>query len=241
MPWRRCPEPGSPRGPRPTRGPLRALAAPAAGIAVSNGDGAAGDPTLALANDLAAVEALSATGLAARTASDTWATRAIAVSGTGLSVANGSGVSGNPTVTIDPAAVVAAGGVPALATQADQETATSTTTFVSPARQHFHPSAAKCWARVTVSGGAPTLQENYNITSISDTGTGRLTITIATDFSGAGWCALSSTMFDYGSNQMTSAVQNTTMAAGSVEIDSGFTGTGRVDPNAWYFVGFGDQ
>jgi hypothetical protein len=86
---------------------LRTLAAPAAGIAVSNGDGAAGNPTLALANDLAALEALAATGLAARTASDTWAQRTIAASGAGLSVANGDGAAGNPTLTIDPAAVVA--------------------------------------------------------------------------------------------------------------------------------------
>src|SRR5688572_30161328 len=101
--------------------------------------------------DLDALEALAGTGtgLAARTASDAWTVRSIAVSGTGLSVTDGNGVAGNPTVTIDPAAVVAAGGMPALAAQADQETATSTTTFVSPARQHFHPSAAKCWAYVT--------------------------------------------------------------------------------------------
>src|SRR5687767_12134374 len=82
---------------------LRALTPPAAGLAVTNGDGVGGNPTLALANDLAALEALSATGLVARTASDAWTTRSIDASGTGLSVTNGNGVSGNPTVTIDPA------------------------------------------------------------------------------------------------------------------------------------------
>jgi hypothetical protein len=170
---------------------LRALAAPAAGIAVSNGDGSAGNATLALANDLAALEALAATGFPARTASDSWAQRTIAVSGAGLSVSNGDGVSGNPTVTIDPAAVVAAGGGAAAATQADQETATSLTTFVSPGRQHFHPSAAKCWAFVSVDGsGVPSLGASRNITSVTDGGVGILTITIATDFSSAAWAAL---------------------------------------------------
>ena len=50
----------------------RNLTAPAAGITVSDGNGVAGNPTLALANDLAAVEALSTTGFVRRTGTDTW-------------------------------------------------------------------------------------------------------------------------------------------------------------------------
>ena len=59
----------------------RTLTGPAAGITVSNGDGVAGNPTLALANDLAAVEGLSGTGAAVRTATDTWTTVAAGASG----------------------------------------------------------------------------------------------------------------------------------------------------------------
>lgn len=51
----------------------RSLAAPAAGITVSNGDGVSGNPTLALANDLAALEALSGTStIYYRSGTDTW-------------------------------------------------------------------------------------------------------------------------------------------------------------------------
>lgn len=50
----------------------RTLTAPAAGITVTNGDGVAGNPTLVLANDLGALEGLSTTGIARRTATDTW-------------------------------------------------------------------------------------------------------------------------------------------------------------------------
>lgn len=50
----------------------RTITAPVAGITVSNGDGVAGDPTLALANDLEAVEGLATTGLVRRTGSDAW-------------------------------------------------------------------------------------------------------------------------------------------------------------------------
>ena len=50
-------------------------------------------------SDLAAIAALSSTGLIARTGSGTAAVRSLAVSGTGLSIANADGVAGNPTIT----------------------------------------------------------------------------------------------------------------------------------------------
>ncbi len=62
----------------------RTLTAPAAGITVSAGDGAAGNPTLALANDLAAVEGLSGTGGVERTDTDTWGTYTLTAAGKAL-------------------------------------------------------------------------------------------------------------------------------------------------------------
>lgn len=55
----------------------RTITAPAAGITVADGDGVSGNPTMALADDLAAVEALASTGVVSRTASDTWAANSI--------------------------------------------------------------------------------------------------------------------------------------------------------------------
>lgn len=75
----------------------RTLTAPAAGITISNPAGVAGNPTFALANDLSALEGMSGTGLVARTASETYAQRTI-TAGAGISVSNGDGVSGNPTI-----------------------------------------------------------------------------------------------------------------------------------------------
>lgn len=76
----------------------RTLIEPAAGIDIANPAGIAGDPTFILANDLAALEALNASGLAVRTANDAWALRSITAT-TGLAVIDGNGVAGNPTVT----------------------------------------------------------------------------------------------------------------------------------------------
>jgi hypothetical protein len=77
----------------------RTLTAPAAGLTITNPAGVAGNPTFALANDLSALEGLASTGFAVRTATDTWAQRSIAV-GSGLSVSNGDGVAGNPTISL---------------------------------------------------------------------------------------------------------------------------------------------
>lgn len=79
----------------------RTLTAPAAGITVSNGDGVSGNPTLALANDLAALEGLSSTGIVVRTGDGSATTRTL-TAGTGCTVSNGDGVSGNPTVSLIP-------------------------------------------------------------------------------------------------------------------------------------------
>jgi hypothetical protein len=80
---------------------FRSLVAPAAGLTISNPAGDLGSPAFALANDLAALEGLVSTGIAVRSAADTWVQRSIAVSGTGIAVANGSGVAGNPTLSLD--------------------------------------------------------------------------------------------------------------------------------------------
>lgn len=79
---------------------FRTLTAPAAGVTVSNGDGVSGNPTLALANDLAALEGLASTGIAVRTTTDTWAQRTITGTAAEITVTNGDGVSGNPTLSL---------------------------------------------------------------------------------------------------------------------------------------------
>lgn len=76
----------------------RTITPPAAGITISNGNGVSGNPTLALADDLAALEGLATTGMAARTGVSTWATRTI-TAGSGVTILNGDGVAGNPTIS----------------------------------------------------------------------------------------------------------------------------------------------
>ncbi|WP_262048665.1 hypothetical protein [Bradyrhizobium sp. Bra78] len=81
-------------------GAARTLAAPAAGFTITNPAGTAGNPTFVLANDLAALEGLSSTGLAARTATDTWALRSLAPPAAGFTITNPAGVAGDPTFVL---------------------------------------------------------------------------------------------------------------------------------------------
>jgi hypothetical protein len=78
----------------------RTLTAPAAGLTITNPTGAAGNPTWALANDLAALEGLASTGFATRTGTDTWAQRTLTGTAAEITVTNGNGVSGNPTFSL---------------------------------------------------------------------------------------------------------------------------------------------
>lgn len=79
----------------------RTLVAPAAGITITSPSGVSGHPTFVLANDLAALEGLASTGIAVRTTTDTWAQRTITGTANQITVTNGDGVSGNPTLSLN--------------------------------------------------------------------------------------------------------------------------------------------
>lgn len=136
-------------------------------------------------------------------------------------------------------------GVVQLALQSDQETATSTTLAVTPGRQQFHPSAAKFW--VKSAGGSTTVNASYNTTSVANTATGRMTVTIGNDFSSVNWCCQVSTEPASNStavaNRRIPCVANAGQAAGTVEVnawDATATNNALANPTSWYVAGFGD-
>lgn len=108
----------------PVAGALPANGMTLVAVASKSGADGAGDMSSAAYPDVVAIEALSGTGLIARTGSGSAATRSIAVTAsTGLSISNGNGVSGDPTLAgVD--ATTSAKGVVELATSAEFRTAT---------------------------------------------------------------------------------------------------------------------
>jgi len=127
------------------------------------------------------------------------------------------------------------------ATQAEQETASSTAVFVSPGRQQYHPSAAKGWAVVTFSGSTPTLAANYNVFGITDNGVGDITITWDVDFSTANY-AMGMMVGDFTTVQsLRGAMINSTgsVTAGAVRLVIGHSTA--EDPSRFTVIAFGDQ
>ncbi len=146
-------------------------------------------------------------------------------------------------VTAGSIAVLAATLDPVAATQANQETATSTTTFVSPGRQQYHPSAAKAWATFGVTGN---IIVSYNVSSITDTGTGKAAVNFTSNFSSADYAAVVTTNTTGATNLMLPNVDGaaTKSASSCPFINTDGSLTVR-DPSAatpnWHTVFFGDE
>jgi hypothetical protein len=157
-------------------GSVRTLTAPAAGMTITNPAGIAGNPTIVLANDLNAIEGLAGTGIAVRTGSDTWAQRTLTGTAAEITVTNGDGVAGNPTVSI-PTAVTLTG-----------KTLTGGT-FASPTLTT--PSLGV--ATATSINGATITSGTLN-GSVTGTNTGDQTITLTGDVTGSGTGSFAATI-----------------------------------------------
>lgn len=132
----------------------RTLVAPSFGITITNPAGMVGNPTFGLANDLAALEGLSSTGLAIRTGIDTWNTRSLIQPSSGFTIANNDGITGNPTFLL-----------------ADDLAAVEGITTTGIVKR----TAANTWSTGTVD----LLTETTNILTIARGGTGQTTQTSA--------------------------------------------------------------
>lgn len=134
------------------------------------------------------------------------------------------------------------------ASQAEMEAGTATDKYVTPQGVNWHPGVAKCWGKAA--GAGTTLHDNWNISGIADTGTGRLGWTIGTDFSGVHWAALTSLQrvstslavasVDSGGGTFRNAGQ-TAAVIESENFDATATTNVAQDPEFYHMAGFGDQ
>jgi hypothetical protein len=128
------------------------------------------------------------------------------------------------------------------ALQADQESGTSLTLVVNPGVQHFHPCSTKCWGEFTAN--STTILASYNITSLADTATGAMTVTIANDFSSANWaCFVTRSEDDLTlvySATYDAKTAGTVILRSAVEAGSGSDPTSASGNASWSFQGMGD-
>jgi hypothetical protein len=153
------------------------------------------------------------------------------ITATSVSTSGDINVSGALSVTGSATAASVAGG--AIATQAEQETSTSTTKIVTPGRQQFHPSAAKAWTFCDTAGSN---LAGYNVSSITDTGTGIADVNLTTAFSSGNYAAImaiGNVSGLFGTYNINSASQ--------IRMRSFNISAANADPSTYALSVFGDQ
>ena len=123
-----------------------------------------------------------------------------------------------------------------VATQAQMETATSTTTFVSPGRTQYHPGVAKAWGNWNNAG---TIAASLNLSSVTDTGAGNHTANFTTAFTSGSYAAA----VTRGDDVTDIEVHTSSLVAGSIQVlgRNVTTPFGLVDLTVWLLIVFGDQ
>jgi hypothetical protein len=97
----------------------------------------------------------------------------------------------------------------------------------------------KGWASVTYSGGTPTLNDSFNVSGITDTGTGQLTVTWDTDFASANYAVVATVLNSDQSPNIWAKIG--AIAAGSCRIDCNGSDGNLYDPEGIYVIAIGDQ
>lgn len=126
------------------------------------------------------------------------------------------------------------------ATQADQETGTSTVTYVSPGRQHFHAGHPKAWGLITP---ATTVSAQYpGSASITRNSAGNFTVTHGKTMSSTAYAVVVTAEFNTPGTVMSAQVNTRSTTAFGVifqTIDNTAT-VGPADPVTFSYAIYGD-
>ena len=127
---------------------------------------------------------------------------------------------------------------PSQANQAALEAETNEDAYAPPDLIKHSPGVAKFWVCYNNSAS---IQDSYNMTSISDDGTGASTVTIATDFSNANWVYQANCDISAGWHRTANSSSRT---AGVITMETKDQNANLGDPGGngeTVIVGFGDQ
>jgi len=106
----------------------------------------------------------------------------------------------------------------------------------------YRDNICKGWANVSVSGGTPTLNADYNVTSITDSGTGELTVTWETDFADTNYVVNATVRPAAGNDHFLATVDdNTPLSTGSCRVSCATGGNVLNDPQLYCIVAYGAQ
>lgn len=224
-----------------------------AGISLTNADGVAGNPTITNTGVLtvngtapnasgnvtvSAVSDPGSNGIMVRTASNTTVARTL-TQGTGITVTNGSGTSGNPTIAINNSVVVTS--VNGVSPTNGNVNVTTADGSITPAKLNGGQTgsapayAARAWVRFNASTGTPIIAASGNVSSITDGGVGYYRVVFTTAMPNADYAVAGTASRAEGvGNNVDLCVSSQTAAGGApttagVGISTEGTGGTQVD------------
>ena len=200
----------------------RSIAVSGSGLSVSNGDGVSGNPTIALTGNLLTLASASGSGLVAINGSSSLSILSIIGTTNQISVANGNGVSGSPTIAIATDPVLpgnASVTIPAGSTSA-RPTGVNGMLRYNSSLGLFEGFANNAWGTITTGTGVTSVGTGTGLTGGPITSTG--TISIAdTGVTAGSYTYASITVNAQG--QITSATNGTTTVSSFSAGTTGFT------------------
>ncbi len=122
------------------------------------------------------------------------------------------------------------------ANKSAMETATDLGRPVVPGLMHHHPGVAKAQAFFGIVAGAPVLVSSYNVSSITDVGTGLFNVNFTTPFSSANWAPIATP-----SAAVARLIVINTQSASLVQLSVRDDGGTPSDPAGVAFAGYGTQ
>ena len=192
----------------------RSIAVSGTGLAVSNGDGVAGNPTLSLDGLISAIAQVGGTGLLAFQGGATAGGVLIAGTANQIDVANGNGFGGNPTISISSNPIIpgaAAMKIP-VGTSAQQPVGADGQIRFNSDTQTFDGYASGSWNQFSLAGGVTTFDAgSTGFTPASPTSGAVVLGGILNGASGGTGVANSGKTITLGGNLATSGAYNLTL------------------------------
>ncbi len=136
------------------------------------------------------------------------------------------------------AATDSATGVIEIADQTEMEAASSALVAVTPGRQKHHVGHAKAW--VNYNQTTPAIVDDWEVTSVSDDGTGKFTVTLTTAFSNTNYIAVGMAYDVGGGSERILSGTNTAYTTTTRSFNVGNVSGAEADEGS-YIAFFGDQ